>query len=48
VLLETRSDDLRKAIQAAIEDCRRKLAEAGDDPAAGELPRLDSNQQPVG
>ena len=27
VLVETRSNDLRKAIQGAIEDCRRKLAE---------------------
>jgi hypothetical protein len=36
VLLETRSDDLRKAIQAAIEDCRQKLVEADEDRAPSE------------
>ena len=34
VLLETRSDDVRKAIQAAIADCRRKLAEVEERPGA--------------
>ena len=43
VLVETRSEDVRETIQAAIEDCRRQLAEL-----AGELPRLDSNKQPSG
>ena len=43
VLVETRSADVREAIQAAIEDCRRQLAEL-----EGELPRSGSNQQPSG
>jgi hypothetical protein len=34
VLVDTRSHDLRQAIQAAIEDCRRKLTEVEDDPRA--------------
>ena len=53
VLLETRSDDLRKAIQAAIEDCRRKLAEARRRPGArreyaapfGVLGSMDINER---
>jgi signal transduction histidine kinase len=48
VLLETRSDDLRKAIQAAIEDCRRKLGQVDHDHASRELPRLDPHQQSFG
>lgn len=44
VLLETRSKDVRDTIQAAIEDCRRQLAELEDDSAPGDVPPLDSNQ----
>jgi len=32
VLVETRSEDVRDAIQAAIEDCRRQLAELEGGP----------------
>lgn len=39
VLLETRSEDLRQAIQAAIADCQRRLAE---------LEGTNSNQQRSG
>jgi hypothetical protein len=37
VLLDTRSDDLREVIQAAIKDCQRRLAE---------LEQSSSSQQP--
>ena len=43
VLVDTRSEDLRNTIQAAIEDCRRQLAELEGELAPTANPPLTAD-----
>jgi hypothetical protein len=45
VLLETRSEDVRQAIRAAIEDCQQQLGQLDEAAKRAELLRSDSNNK---